>query len=136
MLNFLKFVSHSELTFTSLEHKCNRAKLSKPESNKIWQVYYLKRQVTLGFVQHKFISFIGKDWKYIQEQVKTRTSVQARSHAQKILMKAGNNKLNSYNNIEAQNKTIDDLLREHLEKLKHSNTIKNLDQSKKSYGYR
>ena len=41
----------------------------------------------------------GKDWKHVQEHVGTRTSTQARSHAQKFFQK-----------LEKRNKTLDEFL--------------------------
>ena len=37
----------------------------------------------------KGIELYGKDWKKVQQLVGTRTSAQSRSHAQKVLSKAG-----------------------------------------------
>ena len=37
------------------------------------------------------LKLYGKDWKKVQEYVGTRSSTQARSHAQKVLPKLGNN---------------------------------------------
>ena len=51
----------------------------------------------------KFIEGIikfGNDWKKVQKYVSTRTSTQARSHAQKFLLKLRNNEFFKKNNID------------------------------------
>lgn len=45
------------------------------------------------------LKLYGKDWKHVQEHVGTRTSTQARSHAQKFFQK-----------LEKRNKTLDEFL--------------------------
>ena len=77
----------------NLQKKKNRQLISLNNSNGRWS----KEE------HNKFIEGIikyGNDWKKIQKYVSTRTSTQARSHAQKFLLKLRNNEFLKKNNID------------------------------------
>ena len=77
----------------NLQKKKNRQLISINNSNGRWT----------NEEHNKFIEGIikyGNDWKKIQKYVSTRTSTQARSHAQKFLLKLRNNEFLKRNNID------------------------------------
>ena len=88
-------ITQTENKKENLQKKKNRQliTLSKSNSNGRWT----KEE------HNKFIEGIikfGNDWKKVQKYVSTRTSTQARSHAQKFLLKLRNNEFFKKKNID------------------------------------
>ena len=86
-------ITQTENKKENLQKKKNRQLISINNSNGRWT----------NEEHNKFIEGIikyGNDWKKIQKYVSTRTSTQARSHAQKFLLKLRNNEFLKRNNID------------------------------------